>query len=70
MKSIATESSLQLQFAHFLDNWRAKWTYEARWPTEETTWGGDSPEFRVWLPMLHAARWKLGKAFYLLNPKS
>ena len=65
MKSTASDSTLDLQFAQFLDGWRAQWRYEPRWPSEETGWSGDSPEFRVWLPMLHAARWKLGKAFYV-----
>ena len=30
-----------------LDGWRAEWRYEPRWPSAETGWDDDSPEFRV-----------------------
>lgn len=69
MNQIATQSSpqasLEVQFANFLDGWRAQWRYEPRWPSVDAVWSDDSPEFRVWLPMLHSARWKLAKAFYV-----
>ncbi|MEM8886328.1 MAG: hypothetical protein AAGD14_19895 [Planctomycetota bacterium] len=65
MKTTATQPSLELQFADFLDAWGADWRYEARWPHEECGWSGDAPDFRVWLPAFHPARWKLGKVFYL-----
>ncbi|MHC4940074.1 MAG: hypothetical protein ACYTHK_13985 [Planctomycetota bacterium] len=65
MNQIATQASLEVQFANFLDGWRAEWRYEPRWPSAETGWDDDSPEFRVWLPMLHAARWRLARAFYV-----
>lgn len=65
MQPHATQASLEVTFANFLDDWRAEWRYEPRWPSVESPWTGDSPEFRVWLPTLHVARWKLGKAFYV-----
>jgi hypothetical protein len=65
MQSTATQPSLEVAFANFLDSWRAEWRYEPRWPSAEASWSGDTPEFRVWLPMLHGARWRLGRAFYV-----
>jgi hypothetical protein len=65
MSPSATQASLEVTFANFLDAWRAEWRYEPRWPSAEASWSGDTPEFRVWLPTFHAARWRLGKAFYV-----
>jgi len=60
----ATAPSLEVCLADFLDAWKARWRYEPRWPTEECATSG-SPQFRVWLPLLHPARKSLGKAFYV-----
>jgi len=59
------QSSPEVDFAHFLDSWRASWRYEPRWPSAEAPWAGDAPGFRVWLPFLHPARRRLGRAFYV-----
>jgi len=62
MDSIATQPSLEVTFANFLDAWRAQWRYEPRWPGPG---GADFPEFRVFLPLFHPARRRLGRAFYV-----
>jgi hypothetical protein len=64
MVRTAFAPSLEVRFADFLDSWKARWRYEPRWPTGECATGG-SPQFRVWLPMLHPARKFLGKAFFV-----
>jgi hypothetical protein len=64
MVKAATAGALEIEFAEFLDAWAACWRYEPRWPTEECATGG-SPQFRVWLPLLHPGRRKLGKAFFV-----
>ncbi len=64
MSNSATAPGLEVAFADFLDDWKARWRYEPRYPTEECETCG-SPQFRVWLPRLHSARRKLGRAFYL-----
>jgi len=64
MSHTAFAPSLEVRFADFLDSWKARWRYEPRWPTGECGVGG-SPQFRVWLPMLHPGRKRLGKAFFV-----
>ena len=64
MSILVTAPVLEVSFADFLDDWKARWRYEPRYPTEECETCG-SPQFRVWLPALHSARRKLGRAFYV-----
>ncbi|MHC4953449.1 MAG: hypothetical protein ACYTGZ_06135 [Planctomycetota bacterium] len=64
MLKTAAAPALEVAFAEFLDSWKARWRYEPRWPTEECGTCG-SPQFRVWLPMLHPARKRLGRAFFV-----
>ena len=64
MQDTASTPSLEVRFADFLDAWNARWRYEPRYPTGECASGG-SPQFRVWLPLLHPARKRLGKAFFV-----
>jgi len=64
MVKTASAPALEIRFADFLDSWKARWRYEPRWPTGECSAGG-SPQFRVWLPLLHPARKQLGKAFFV-----
>jgi hypothetical protein len=70
MLNTASAPSLEVRFADFLDSWKARWRYEPRWPSGECGTGG-SPQFRVWLPLLHPARKALGKAFFVeVNARS
>jgi hypothetical protein len=62
METTAAQPSFEVSFANFLDGWRAQWRYEPRWPSPG---GADFPEFRVFLPVFHPARWRLGRAFYV-----
>ena len=64
MLPTSTAPALEIRFAEFLDAWKARWRYEPRWPTEQCGTCG-SPQFRIWLPLLHPARKKLGKAFFV-----
>ena len=64
MSNLVTAPGLEVAFADFLDDWKARWRYEPRYPTEECETCG-SPQFRVWLPRMHSARRKLGRAFYV-----
>jgi len=64
MLKIASAPLTEVRMADLLDTWKARWRYEPRWPTGECGTGG-SPQFRVWLPLLHPGRKKLGKAFFL-----
>jgi hypothetical protein len=61
MSSHITETTPEILFAEFLDHWGAEWRFEPRWPSDDL----ERADFRVWLPMLHPARWRLGRVFYV-----
>jgi len=61
MSTHLTETTPEIEFAEFLDQWGAEWRFEPRWPSNDM----ERADFRVWLPMLHPARWRLGRVFYV-----
>jgi hypothetical protein len=61
MRAHRTETTPEIEFAEFLDQWGAEWRFEPRWPSDDL----ERADFRVWLPMLHSARWRLGRVFYV-----
>ena len=61
MRAHLTETTPEIEFAEFLDQWGAEWQFEPRCPSDDL----ERADFRVWLPMLHPARWRLGRVFYV-----